>query len=159
MKSISVFFLQAVVVLVGIVALVWLIVFPRLEGRAVNLDLFSIYTDPFIIFGYLASIPFFLALFQAVKLLGYVRKNQVFSVNAVRALRVIKYCAIILAACIVGAGLYILFFHHPDDDPAGFLGMSILSTLVAVVVATAAAIFEKILQKGSDLKSETDLTI
>jgi len=45
------------------------------------------------------------------------------------------------------------------DDPAGFIGLCIISTLVAIVVATAAATFEKVLQSAVGLKSENDLTI
>jgi hypothetical protein len=70
MKRISIVFLQAVIVLIGIVALVILIRFPLTEGRAANLDLFSIYSDPFILYGYAASIVFFVALYKAFKLLG-----------------------------------------------------------------------------------------
>ena len=66
----STILLQAVIVLIGIVALAIMIRFPLTEGRAANLDLLSIYADPFIIYGYVASIAFFVALYQAFKLLG-----------------------------------------------------------------------------------------
>jgi hypothetical protein len=46
MKRISIIFLQAVIVLIGIAALAILIRLPLTEGRAANLDLFSIYFDP-----------------------------------------------------------------------------------------------------------------
>src|SRR3990172_6510003 len=101
MKKSSTIFLQAVIVLIGIVALAIMIRFPLTEGRAANLDLFSIYSDPFIVYGYLASIPFFVALYQAFKLLGYIGQNKVFSLNSVKALRTIKYCAIMLSVLIV----------------------------------------------------------
>ena len=159
MKRISTTFLQAVVVLIGIVALALLIRLPLTEGRAANLDLFSIYSDPFILYGYATSIAFFVALYKAFKLLGYIGRNKVFSSNAVKALRSIKYCALIISALIVLAGLYIRIAHHKDDDPAGFLAMCIVTTFVAIIVATAAAIFEKILQNAIDMKSENDLTI
>lgn len=159
MKRISVVFLQAVVVLIGIVALVILIWFPSTEGRATNLDLFSIYSDPLILYGYAASIAFFVALYEAFKLLGYIGQNQVFSSNAVKTLKSIKYCAIILSILIVIAGVYIRIFHNKDDDPAGFIAMCIITTFVSIVVATAAAIIEKILQNAIDMKSENDLTI
>jgi hypothetical protein len=159
MKKSSTIFLQVVIVLIGMVALAIMIRFPLTEGRAVNLDLFSIYADPFIIYGYLASAPFFVALYQAFKLLGYIRQNKVFSLNSVKALRTIKYCAIILSILIVMAGLYIRIFHAKDDDPAGFLAMCIVTTFVSVVIATAAAVFEKLLQKAVDIKSENDLTV
>lgn len=159
MKRISIVFLQAVVVLIGMVALVLLIWFPLTEGRATNLDLLCIYVDPLILYSYAASIAFFVALYQAFRLLGYIGQNRVFSPDAVKTLKRIKYCAIALSVAIVIAGLYIRIFHSQEDDPAGFLAMCIVTTFVSVVVATAAAIFEKLLQNAVDMKSENDLTI
>src|SRR3989344_5149904 len=138
MKKSSTIFLQIVVVLIGIVALAIMIRFPLTEGRAVNLDLFSIYADPFILYGYLASIAFFLALYQAFKLLGYIRQNKVFSLNSVKALRKIKYCAIILSISIVMAALFIMTSHNKDDDPAGFIAMCIVTTFISIVITTVA---------------------
>src|SRR5687767_1585461 len=159
MKKTSTIFLQGVIVLIGIVALVILIRFPLTEGRAKTLDLVSIYADPFILYGYAASIAFFVALYKAFKLLGYIRQNRVFSSDSVKTLKAIKYCAIILSILIVTAGLFVKLSHHKDDDPAGFLAMCIVTTFVSIVVATAAAIFENILQNAVDMKSENDLTI
>ena len=159
MKRISTVFLQVVIVLIGLVALVILIRFPLTEGRARNLDLVSIYADPFILYGYAASIAFFIALYKAFRLLGYIGQNKVFSSNAVGALKSIKYCAIVFGVLIVIAGLYIKIFHNKDDDPAGFLAMCIVITFASIVVATAAAIFQKILQNALDIKSENELTI
>ena len=164
MKS-STIFLQTVIVLIGIVALAIMIRFPLTEGRAANLDLFSIYADPFILYGYIASIAFFVALYQAFKLLGYIGQNKVFSLNSVKALRTIKYCTIILSFLIVIAAIYIRIsyaFHVQDaqgDDPAGFIAVSIVTTFISIVVATAAAVFEKTLQSAVDIKSENDLTV
>ena len=159
MKRIPTLFLQAVIVLIGLVVLAALIGLPLTEGRAKNLDLLSVYADPFILYGYAASIAFFIALSKAFKLLGYIGQNKVFSSNSVRALKSIKYCAIVLSILIVMAAAYIRMFHAKDDDPAGFLAMCIVTTFVSIVVATAAAIFEKILQNAIDMKSENDLTI
>ena len=127
---------------------------PLTEGRAVNLDLLSIYADPFIWYGYAASVPFFITLFKAFKLLGYIGQNKAFSLNSVSALRSIRYCAILLSILIVMAGLFIRIFHNKNDDPAGFLALCMLTVFVAIVVATAAAVFEKILQNGVDISSE-----
>ena len=156
MKPRSTVFLQVVIVLIGIVTLAVMIRFPLTEGRAENLDLFSIYSNPLILYGYAASIPFFMALYKAFKLLGYIGQNKAFSLNSVRTLSSIKYCAIVLSIFIVMAGLYIRIFHNKDDDPAGFLAMCIVTTFVSLVVATAAAVFEKILQNGMDIKSENE---
>lgn len=159
MKSISIVFLKAVIVLIGIMALAILIWFPMTEGRAANLDLFSIYSDPFILYGYATSIAFFIALYKAFRLLGYIGQNKVFSPTSVKALKDIKFCAIILSVLIVMAGLYIKMVHDKEDDPAGFLAICIVTAFASIVVATAAAIFEKLLQNVVDMKSENDLTI
>ena len=49
--------------------------------------------------------------------------------------------------------------HNTEDDPAGFLAICIVTTFVAIVVATAVAVFEKLLQNAIDMKSENDLTV
>jgi MFS superfamily sulfate permease-like transporter len=159
MKRSLTIFLQIVIVLIGIIALAILIRFPLTEGRAANLDLFSIYADPFIMYGYAASIAFFIALYQAFKLLGYIGRNKVFSLNSVKALRTIKHCAITLGILIMMAGIYIRIFHAKDDDPAGFVAVSIVATFISFVIATAAAVFERTLQSAVDMKSENDLTV
>ena len=158
MKKSSTIFLQVVIVALGIVALAIMIRFPLTEGRAANLDLFSIYADPFILYGYAVSIAFFVALYQAFKLLGYIGQNKVFSLSSVKALRNIKYCAIILSISIVMAMLYIMM-SHGDDDAAGAIAMGIVTTFISFVIATAAAGVERTLQSAVDMKSENDLTV
>lgn len=159
MKRISTVFLQAVVVLIGLITLAIMIRLPLSEGRAANLDLIGIYSDPFILYVYAASILFFTALFKAFRLLGYIGNNKVFSIDSVKALKSIKLCALILSILIIAAGIFIRIFHSKEDDPAGFLAICFVTTFASVVVATAAAIFEKLLQKAIDMKNENDLTI
>src|SRR6267143_3674189 len=112
MKRSSTIFLQVVIVLIGIGALALMLWEPHIEGRNAHATLFEIYfKDPFLAYAYTASIAFFVALYQAFKLLGYIGQNKVFSLNSVKALRTIKYCAIVLCVLIVMAGLYIRIFH------------------------------------------------
>ena len=158
MKKGSTLFLKFVICLIAIVALIWLIWFPQLEGRAAKLDLISIYTDPLIIYAYIGSIPFFVALYQALKLLGYIDGNKVFSQSSANAVRNIKYCAIIISGLIVLGILYIRL-SVIDDDPAGVTALGIFTTFASIVIATAAAVFQKLLQNAVDIKSENDLTI
>jgi hypothetical protein len=155
MKKISLIFLQVVIVLISIVVLYIMIRLPLSEGRAQNLDLLSIYSDPFIIYGYVSSIVFFVALFKVFKLLGFIRQDKLFTLNSVRSLRCIKYCAIIFSILIAMAGLYIIIFHDKEDDPAGFLALCIVIIFISVVVAAIVTKFEKFLQKAIEMKTET----
>ena len=146
MKKGSILFLKVVILLIAIGTLIWIIWFPQLEGRATNLDLISIYKDPLIIYGYIASIPFFVGLYQAFKLLGYIDGNKVFSKSAVNAVRNIEYCAITFSGLIVLGILYIRLFVK-GDDPAGVTALSIFTTFASIVIATTAAVFQKHLQR------------
>lgn len=160
MKKSSTIFLQVVIVLIGVGALALMLWEPHLEGRNVNATPFEIYfKDPFLAYAYISSIAFFMALYQAFKVLGYVRENKTFSPVTVKALRVIKYCAVSLAGFIVAAEAYLFIAVRGKDDIAGGVAMGLMMIFVSVVVATAAAMFEKILQNAVEIKSENDLTV
>jgi hypothetical protein len=158
MKRGSTIFLQVVIVLIGIGVLAFLLWEPNLEGRNVNATLFEIYfKDPFLAYAYIGSIPFFVALYQAFKLLGYIRRNEIFSQRSVRALRTIKYCALAIIGFVAGSVIFMIFGDR-DDRPAGVF-MRILIAFPSIVVGTAAGVFERILQNAVDIKSENDLTV
>lgn len=158
MKKGSTLFLKIVICLIAIGAFAGMLWFPQTEGRAANLDLISIYTDPFIIYMYIASIPFFVALYQALKLLGYVEQNKTFSKLAIKAVRNIKYCAMVVIGFIV-VGEASLILSANGDDVAGAVALGIYTTFATIVITTAIAIFEKLLQNAVDIKSENDLTV
>jgi hypothetical protein len=158
MKRTSTIFLQTVIVLLGVGALAVMLWEPHIEGRNVHATLFEIYfKDPFLAYAYVASIPFFVALYQAFKVLAYIRQNKTFSQATVKALRTIKYCAITIIG-FVAVGVIFLIFGDKDDRPAGVF-MRVLITFASMIVATAAAVFERILQNAVDIKSENDLTV
>jgi hypothetical protein len=160
MNRSSTIFLQIVIVLIGIGALALMLWEPHLEGRNAHATTFQIYfNDPFLAYVYIASIPFFVALYQAFKVLGYAGQNKIFSQAAVKALRTIKYCAIAVASFVVGAEAYLFIAIRGKDDIAGGVFIGILITFGSIVIATAAAVFEQILQNAVDIKSENDLTV
>jgi len=158
MKRGSTIFLQALILLFGVGVFAFLLWEPHLEGRNVNATLFEIYfKDPFLAYAYIGSIPFFVALYQAFKLLGYIRRNEIFSQRSVRALRTIKYCALVIIG-FVAVSVIFMIGGDRDDRPAGVF-MRILITFPSIVIGTAAAVFERILQNAVDIKSENDLTV
>lgn len=158
MKRGSTLFLKIVVVLIAILTFAGLAWFPQTEGRAVNLNLISIYSDPFIIYIYIGSVPFFVGLYQAFKLLNLIDANKAFSRSAVKTLKNMKYAALSLVGFIVLALFYIRFF-TTGDDPAGPTMMGLVAIFTSTVIATAAGVFQKLLQNAVEIKSENDLTV
>ena len=158
LKPGSTLFLKVVILLIAIGVLAGMIRFPQTEGRAANLDLLSIYLDPFIIYIYIASIPFFMALFQAFKLLGYIDKNKAFSKPAVKAVKHIQYCAIAIIGFLVGAIVFIRVMAQ-GDDPAGPTMLGLVAIFTSLVIAIAAGVFQKLLQNAIAIKSENKLIV
>jgi len=161
MKRGSTVFLKVVIILIAIGTLVGLLWEPHIEGRNVHADLVAIYFhDPFLAYTYIASIPFFAGLYQAFKLLGYIEHNKAFFPVSVKALRNMKYCALALIGSISVAILYIFVMSKiTHDDPAGFIAIGLVVVFASAVIATAAAVFERLLQNAVDIKSENDLTV
>lgn len=160
MTPASAAFLQVVIVIFGLGALAFMVVMPHFEGRNARATVFEVYfKDPFLAFAYVASIPFFVALYQGVKLLGYARRNQVFSQPAVNALRTIKFCAMTIIGFVVASAVFIPFANPQDDDGPQGVVMRVILIFGSLIVVTAAAVFQRILQNAVDLKSENDLTV
>jgi DUF2975 family protein len=157
-KRSSTAFLQIVIVLIGIGALALMLWEPHIEGRNAHATVFEIYfKDPFLAYAYVASIPFFVALYQAFKVLGYAGQNKIFSQAAVNALRTMKFCALAIIGFVAVGEIFIMM--GDSDDRAGGVFMGVLITFGSIVIATAAATFERILQNAVDMKSENDLTV
>src|SRR5262245_60997352 len=155
MERASILFLKTVLVLAAIGAIALLLWEPHIEGRNAHATFFEIYfEDPFLAYAYIASIPFFVALHQAYKLLGYVGQNTVFSQAAVRALRTIRYCAMAIVCSVVVGEIFIML--GDSDDRAGGVFIGMLIILPSIVIAAAMVVFERILQNAVEINSDND---
>jgi MFS family permease len=154
MKKGSTIILRGVVILIGTIVF-GLCAFALPAG--IISDKVSYYR-PILIGMYLPAIPFFFALNEALKILGYIDKNKAFSELSVKALNNIKYSAIIIGA-LYTAGMPYIFYVADKDDAPGVAAIGFVIIFAAFVIATAAAVFQSLFQNAVDLKSENDLTI
>lgn len=107
---------------------------------------------------YIPAVPFFIALYQGMKLLGYIDKDKAFSLDSVAALRNIKYCGYIIAG-LYAAGMPYVFYVADRDDAPGVAAIGFIIIGASFVIATAAAVFQKLFQNAVDIKAENDLTV
>ena len=154
MKRGSTIFLKAVIDVIGLIAIA-LCVF--VLPRALSSDVTGYY-QPIIIGMYISAVPFFIAIYQVLKLLNYIDANKVFSDVAVKSLKYIKYCAFIISA-IYAAGLPYIYYVADRDDAPGVVALSLVIVGASFVIATATAVFQGLLQNAIDIKSENDLTV
>lgn len=133
-------FLKFIVLLVGALVLTFMLWEPHLEGRNVNADLFTIYfRDSFLAYAYIGSIPFFVALYQSFKLLGYVGEKNVSSQR--RALQIIKYCGLLLFMVVIGGEIFLFSMGVEENPPV--LMMGLIGTVISLGIANIAAVLEK----------------
>lgn len=113
---------------------------------------------PILLGMYLTAIPFFVALYQAFKLLSYIDKNIAFSELSVKALKNIKYCAITISTLYVAIMPFLYLMAEFDDAP-GIILIGLVCIFAPAVIAVFAAVLEKLLKDAIDIKSENDLTV
>ncbi|MFC6038584.1 DUF2975 domain-containing protein [Paenisporosarcina macmurdoensis] len=158
MKRGSTIFLKLAVFLIGSPVLAWGIFgLYWLPNNPVNPDYAHI-LYPIVIGMYVSVIPFFIALYQAFKLLSYIDKNQAFSELSVRALKNIKFCAITISSLYVVI-LPFVFLAADLDDAPGLVIVGMVPVFASLVIAVFAAVLQKLLQEAIDIKSENDLIV
>jgi hypothetical protein len=151
-------FLKIVVFLIGIpIAALCIIGLPSIMKEA--LDFFpnnSLY--PVFIGLYVAAIPYFIALYQALRLLSYIDQQKAFSELSVRALKTIKFCAVTIFA-VFSIELPFLYILAQFDDAPGIMAIGLVIAAASLVIAVFAAVLQKLLKNAIDIKSENDLTV
>jgi hypothetical protein len=154
MKKGSTLFLKGVIYAIGLgVLILCIFVFPRIIGE------FQIGGyDPILIGMYVPAIPFFIALYQSLKLLGYIDGNNTFSELSVQSLRKIKYCGVAISTLYI-LGMPYIFYVADKDDAPGVVGIACIIIFASFVIGTFAAVLEKLLKNVLEIKSENELTV
>ncbi|KAB2331956.1 DUF2975 domain-containing protein [Bacillus mesophilum] len=158
MKQGKILLLKAAVYVMGIVILcLCVFALPTLahEAAAMNPE-FAYLQYPVLIGLYLTAIPFFYALYQALKLLNNLINNLVFSKTAVHSLGMIKHCAgsIIIIYVI---GMLFLVMQNALHPGVALIGLAIL--FLTIVILLFSAVLQDLLKKVMSFKSENELFI
>ncbi|AFS79124.1 hypothetical protein DUF3036 [Gottschalkia acidurici 9a] len=160
MKQGSTLFLKLAVVLIGIPVLaLCILLVPEIANFAAELYPDIAYMRYLVLIDlYATAIPFYFALYQTFKLLTYIDKNKAFSELSVRALKNIKYCAVIISVLyIIGMPLFYLIAEM--DDAPGVIVLGLILVFASTAIAVFAAVLQKLLKDAIDIKSDNDLTI
>lgn len=146
MKKVATVILQVGVVLLGLVAVAFLLWEPHLEGRNAHHTFTQVYfKDPFLVYVYLASIPFFVGLRQAFKILGSIGRGRTLSPPNAKALRTLKICAwITFVFALLGIVFMLL---SESDDHAGGVFMGLLVLFSTTLTGLVAGRFERMVRK------------
>ncbi|MCM3567697.1 DUF2975 domain-containing protein [Neobacillus mesonae] len=158
MKRRKITFLKAAVYLIGIVILslcaFWL---PAAAKNAAKLNPEYAYLHFPVLTGlYITAIPFFLALFEALKLLNYIKDENAFSELAVVSLGHIKKYAVSIIILYL-LGILLLLFQNALHPGIAIAGFAII--FATVVICIFAALLQELLRSALEIKTENDLTV
>lgn len=154
MKHGSTLFLKGVIWVMGIAVLAFCIFAIPVAFKPENIRDYG----PILLGMCVSAIPFFIALFQALKLLNHIDTNKAFSDLSIQALKKIKYCAVTIST-LYTAGIPYIFIIADQDDAPGAVAMGLIIIGASIVVAVFAAVLQKLLQSGLEIQSENDLTV
>ncbi|HEY9480747.1 MAG TPA: DUF2975 domain-containing protein [Candidatus Paceibacterota bacterium] len=160
MKKGSTYFLRFAVFIMGLIVLALCIfALPSIwKGGSAEYPSASNSVFLIVIGLYATTIPFFIALWQTLKLLGYIDRNTAFSELSVRALRNIKRSWTVISILYI-AGVPLLFPIADADDAPGLILIGAAIACAPITVAVFAAVLERLLKNAIDIKSENDLTV
>ena len=160
MKQVTTLFLKLAVIFIGIPVLALCIfLVPKIGNFAGELYPDIAYMKSLVLIDmYAAAIPFYLALYQAFKLLSYIDTNKAFSELSVKALKNIKKCAITISSLFV-LGMPLFYLVAEADDAPGLILIGMVIIFASMVIAVFAAVLQKLLKEAIDIKSENDLTV
>lgn len=160
MKKSTTFFLKVAIVLIGlfVLAMCFLGLPSLLKDVSENPNQFTKYIYSIVIIMYITVIPFFIALYQAIKLLNLIDKNVAFSESSVKSLKIIKYSAFTISGLYLGAMPFFYLFGELDDAP-GVILIGFMFFFAPLVIAFFTTVLEKLLKQAIDIKEDNDLTI
>ena len=109
-------------------------------------------------FMYTAAIPFYIALFNAFKLLCHIDTNKAFSELSVTALRNIKRCAMVISL-IYALSMPLFYIVGEVDDAPGVILVGLFFVFSPLVVSVFAAVLQKLFENALEIKKDNELTI
>ncbi|MDT8861293.1 DUF2975 domain-containing protein [Alkalihalobacillus sp. MEB130] len=149
--KVAVFLIGATVLSLGIFGLPWLV------NNPINPDYAHI-LYPILLIMYATAIPYFIALYQAFRLLSYIDKNIAFSEISITSLKMIKYCAVAIGILYMVSMPFFYLVAEVDDAP-GIIAIGLVIIFASLVIAVFAAVLQKLLQEAINIKLENDLTV
>lgn len=158
MKRGKILFLQIAVYVIGaVVVSLCIFALPPLASYAAEKNPEYAYLQyPVLIGLYVTAIPFFIALYQALKLISYITQNKPFSVPAVKALGLIKYSAMTIGVLYV-AGMIVLGTQNALHPGIAIIGLVIF--FASMVIMVFSDVLQELLKNVLKIKTENDLTI
>lgn len=156
----SMLFLRAAVVVLGLIAIgLGVLILPAVySGWEKEYPNISYLKYPVLVILTAAIVPYFVALYQTLKLLNYIDTSRAFSMLSVEALRKIRYSGFTFSILFI-IFLPIMYMIAQAEDAPGLVIIGMIMAGAPMVIAVFAMVLEKLLESAIEIKTENDLTV
>lgn len=107
---------------------------------------------------YSTATAYFMALYQALKLLNFIDDNSAFSYDSVTALKKIKWSGLVITG-LYAISMPLLYIIAEHDDAPGVIIIGLVLGGAALVISIFATVLQQLLTNAIAMKNENDLTI
>lgn len=107
---------------------------------------------------YLSTIPFYIGIYKGWRILDVIDRNQAFSMQPVKALRSIAYCAgSISFIYVLSLPFFYVWAQHVDAPGLMVIGLFLAG--MPLIISVAVGLLQRLLAEVVVIKSENDLTV
>lgn len=107
---------------------------------------------------YISIVPFYLGIYNGWRILDAIDNKQAFSLQPVKALKAIAYCAGSIS-CIYALSLPFFYIWADNTDAPGLMLIGLFLTGMPLIIGVAMSLLQRLLAEAVTIKSENDLTV
>jgi hypothetical protein len=160
MKRISIIFLRIAIVFIGLgVLAVCALLLPGLwadiaiEFPGYSYAIYAVFTAIFA-----TTLPFFLGLYEAWRLLTYIDRGMAFTKESAKTLKAVALAAGTISFMYVVA-LPFFYIWGDNDDAPGVILIGIILVCTPTIAAVFAYLLHRLIHEAADIKTENELTV
>jgi len=162
MNNKSVKTLKAILIIVS--AAVFLteafLLYPLAIKYAYRVQSFSEIRPAFLVFIYITSVLFYIALFQGLRICNKIIENKPFSKSNIYSFKIARNCAFAEFVLYLAGSVFVYLFTASKGVPAitAVVALSLVS-FMALILTLACSVLIEMLRRGNELQEENAMTI
>lgn len=162
MNNKSVKTLKVLLIIVSVAVFVFesLLLYPLSIKYAYRVQSFSTIRPAFLVFIYLTSILFYIAVFQGLRICNKIIENKPFSKSNIYNFRIARNCAAPEFALYLVSALAVYFYTAKVGTPAITVVVALaLVSFMALILTLACSVLIEMLKRANELQEENAMTI
>lgn len=162
MNNKSVKTLKVLLIIVSAVVFVFeaLLLYPLSIKYAYRVQSFSPLRPAFLVFVYITSVLFYIAIFQGLRICNNVIQNKPFSKSNIYNFKIARNCSAPVFALYLIASVFIYLFTANHGTPAlTAVVATALISFMALILALACSVLIELFKRANELQEENAMTI